>query len=221
MLWLRRPPQMGPDQFGGCYLEEHVPRLLERSGVCRCVANLVDVPQASLIAAGLRQGDLEAGAVDEVWCESPQDLSRLLEATYSWVQVLACYRVGEQVHRDYDRSWDPGRRTPGVKVIFSMRRSKALTHAQFTAHWRSSHVPKALKHHVGMWRYATNPVAESLVPEAPEVDGFSLLNFRTHGDLVERFYDSPEGESVILADVRQFLSARTIGGYQVSEYVQQ
>lgn len=220
MLWLRRPPHMSPAAFGRYYREEHIPRLLERGEVRRYVANLLDVPPASLVAAGLRQGELLAAAVDEVWCDSPRDLPALLQSAGAEIPVLACYRVEEQVHLDFERLWEPGQRTPGVKVIFSMRRARALTRAEFEAHWRASHVPKALKHHIGMWRYATNPVIESLLPDAPAVDGFSLLHFRTARDLEERFYDSPAGESVIIADVHQFLSVRSIGGYQVSEYIQ-
>jgi hypothetical protein len=54
-------------------------------------------------------------------------------------------------------------------------------------------------------RYIQNVVVEPLTPGAPDIDGIAELSFRSEADRQERMYDSPEGQKIIGADVRQFI----------------
>ncbi len=107
------------------------------------------------------------------------------------------YRVDEQVQ------WERGE--AAVTRISFVRRARGLTHEDFAFHWTQEHAPLARTHHPGICRYVQNVVVHPLTPDAPDVDGIAELGFASLDDFRERMYDSPEGQEVIAADVREFI----------------
>lgn len=69
-------------------------------------------------------------------------------------------------------------------------------------HWRDTHAPLALTHHVGMTQYTQLSVVHRI--HGPEYNGFALCEFDSIEDLREKFFDGPEGERVIYADIAKF-----------------
>jgi uncharacterized protein (TIGR02118 family) len=167
------------------------------------VLDLVDIPPEE---AGLRPGGEPVfDAVVELELDDPSScVPALVGADHESVGQSHAYVVEEHVERPYDRDWPAGERSPGVKSIFFAARREGMTHDEFARYWGEQHAPLALKHHVGMWRYARNVVKSALSAEAPDWDGLAVLHFRTPRDLRERFYDSDEGRAVIAADVAKF-----------------
>jgi uncharacterized protein (TIGR02118 family) len=107
------------------------------------------------------------------------------------------YRVDERVQ------WDRG--DAAVTRISFVRRPRELTHEEFAHHWTQVHAPLAREHHPGICRYVQNVVVHKLTPDAPDVDGIAELSFASLDDFRERMYDSPAGQEVIAADVREFI----------------
>jgi hypothetical protein len=102
------------------------------------------------------------------------------------------------------RPGPPTGRVPGVVVVFGVRARADLDLTAFDDHWRDSHGPKALRHHVGMDDYVQWTVTEALVGSAGH-DGFSLCGFPTVPHLRHRFFDSDAGRAVIGADAAAFV----------------
>ena len=69
-------------------------------------------------------------------------------------------------------------------------------------HWRDTHAPLALTHHIGMTQYTQMSVVHRI--SGPGYDGFALCEFDSIEDLREKFFDGPEGERVIYADIAKF-----------------
>jgi uncharacterized protein (TIGR02118 family) len=107
------------------------------------------------------------------------------------------YRVDERVQ------WDGG--DAAITRISFVRRARGLTREDFARHWTQVHAPLARTHHPGVCRYVQNVVIHTLTPDAPDVDGIAELGFASLDDLRERMYDSPAGQEIIAADVREFI----------------
>ncbi len=90
----------------------------------------------------------------------------------------------------------------GVIQINAMVNSPSLTPDDADMHWRDVHAPLALKHHVGMSQYTQLSVVQRT--DGPAYRGFALCEFDSIDDLREKFFDGPEGERVILADIASF-----------------
>lgn len=233
LTFLRRPSNVGVEEFARRYLSDHAALIVGSPGVRRYVANLMDLPQDILEPLGFNAGNWTIDAVDEVWCESLDDLpdiSRLygdvrMPAVERGTELTAqgfgfdCFRVTERVHREWDYAWRHGEQSPVFKIFFPVRRSPKISHEQFVDHWMQSHVPLALKHHPGMRFYATNDVTSSLTRGAPEMDGVSVLHFLSAGEFQERMFDSPEGQAIIGADIVKFINFRASGAYVAREFV--
>ena len=89
-----------------------------------------------------------------------------------------------------------------VVQINAMVTNPSLTSEEADTHWRDVHAPLALKHHVGMTQYTQLSVVQ--VIDGPTYQGFALCEFDSMDDLRDRFFDGPEGQRVILADVASF-----------------
>jgi len=107
------------------------------------------------------------------------------------------YQVDERVQWERD--------DPAVTRISFVQRARGLTREDFARHWTEVHAPLARAHHPGICRYVQNVVVHDLTPDAPAVDGIAELGFATLDDFRERMYDSPEGQAIIAADVREFI----------------
>jgi uncharacterized protein (TIGR02118 family) len=177
--------------------------LAHMKGVERLIIDLVDVPPEE---AGLRPGGQPAfDAVLELWTadDATADSCRLAIQESAGGEANL-YRASEFIERDYDRTWPDGEVSPGIKSFYLALKRADITHEQMARHWGETHAPLALKHHVGMWRYARNVFDEALTPDAPNWDGVAELHFRSSDDLINRFYDSDEGRAVIAADIAKF-----------------
>ncbi len=212
IFFFQRAPQLSREEFCRRYLEVHAPLVVQRFPRLRGFVVNLNIGREE-------PGDptdvfAEADAITEFWFDSFDDFADLSrrydspegrEAVESDWQALTGstigYRVVERVERDNERSWALGERSPGMKMIAALRRAPGLTHEQFVDHWLNTHVPLALEHVLGMWRYVTNVVAAPLWPGAPDIDGIVEVHY-----LEKRRFDSPEGEAIMNADVAQFLS---------------
>jgi len=127
----------------------------------------------------------------------------LLHALARRVEV---WRVDPHHPKVWDRDWPDGEYAPGVKMVSFMKRAEAITHEQFARHWIERHTPLAVRHHVGLWNYTQSVVRRAFTPGGDAIDGVAELHFRSRPDFVDRFFDSPEGRSVIIADVGRFMA---------------
>ena len=210
------------------YLEEHAPLVLRHCPNLRqYVVSLVDVSREKRDPPPLEEDAAVFDAVAELWFDSREDYTdraRLYDSPEGQAAVegdaaaiigaSVGYQVIERIHQDYERSWNTGERSPGVKLFASLRRAEGLTHEQYVDHWLHTHVPLVFERLLGTWRYITNEVVAPLTPGAPEIDGIVEVYFR---DIKDRRFDSPEGEAIMAADVKQFLTPPTRN--QASEYV--
>ena len=193
-------------------LEECAPALLRPAlPPRRYVLNLVETAvQPMEMAEPWEEGATAAqvspatafDVIEEAWVEDVRGfLARAAaarEAAGIRTSRAYAYRVEENVEREYPRTWRDGERAPGVKAVILVRRKEGITPTQFERHWRESHAPLALRHHVGMWKYVRNVVQEILHPSAPVADGIVELHFPTVRDQRERLYDSEEGKAIIV-----------------------
>ena len=90
----------------------------------------------------------------------------------------------------------------GVVQINAMVNHPSLTPEEADTHWRDVHAPLALKHHVGMAQYTQMSVVQAI--DGPAYRGFALCEFDSMDELRERFFDGPDGERAIYADIASF-----------------
>ena len=89
-----------------------------------------------------------------------------------------------------------------VVQINAMVASEALSSDTADSHWRDVHAPLALRHHVGMTQYTQLSVVHTL--DGEPYRGFALCEFDTEADFRDRFYDGPDGQQAIHADIAKF-----------------
>jgi uncharacterized protein (TIGR02118 family) len=121
-------------------------------------------------------------------------------------RLVGAYAVDEIVKRDYQRSWPEGAPSPGVSLVCFVHRKPDMTWQAYSDHWRDNHGPLALRRQPGFWRYVQNHVVERLTDSTPAFDGIGELHFRTAADVVEKMFDSPEGQAEIMEDTYRFMS---------------
>ena len=200
MALLNPPPTLEASDFV-TVLRERCERVIARQAVSRVVLDTVDVPPAE---AGLRPGGKPAyAAVLGFWTEKDATAIEVAAVTANDASV-ELYRVTEVVEKAGERESHLVSPTVGIKSMYLARRRADLTHDEMISHWGNIHAPLALKHHIGMWRYARNVVEAALLPVAEPWDGFAELYFRSSEDLIQRMFDSDEGRSVIRADIARF-----------------
>jgi len=91
---------------------------------------------------------------------------------------------------------------PKMVALSTMLHNPDKTHQDCDAHWRDTHGPLALQHHMHMTHYSQLSVLQSL--RGPAVDGFALCGFASESDLRERFFTTPASVRVILDDIQNF-----------------
>jgi uncharacterized protein (TIGR02118 family) len=205
-IWRAAP--VAPDALTAQVLDTWAPEALLAEPVVSCTVNLAEADQGqytrepdaaglvpncdALIALGLTR----AHDIDDVPARD------LLHAVARRVDI---WRVDPHRVINADRAVDDGEPAPGVKMVSFMRRAASLSHEQFVRHWTENHTPLAKRHHVGLWNYTQNVVRRALTPGGDAIDGIAELHFRTRADFENKFFDSDEGRSVILADVKRFM----------------
>jgi uncharacterized protein (TIGR02118 family) len=120
--------------------------------------------------------------------------------------LVGAYEVHEVVKRDYERTWPDGAPSPGVTLVCFVRRKLDITWQAYSDHWRDNHGPLALRRQPGFWRYVQNHVVERLTDVTPAFDGIGQLHFRTATDVLDKMFDSPEGQEEIMTDTFRFMS---------------
>ena len=128
------------------------------------------------------------------------ELSDMLAA----IGEVGLYRSATRDCRRHRVTWPDGQATPGVGMIFGVRRSADQTPSGFHAHWADVHQPLALRHHLGMWDYRQVSLVEPLTDGSADYDGFAIVQFPTEADMRSRFFDSDEGKRVIREDAARF-----------------
>lgn len=141
-----------------------------------------------------------------------------IEACGGEQSILGAWRLTEAIQWDYEQSWS-GTQTPGMKQISFLTRAAGLTRSQFAAHWQEIHAPLASKHHPTIWRYVQNVLVERLTADAPEIDGVAELSYRSYEDWRDRKYDSPEGQTIITADIPRFIDTTSAWHVLAHEHV--
>ncbi len=157
-------------------------------------------------------------AISEIWAQTPAGVDIVADALHRTDRSTLLYQVDTTVQKgSLPSAPTDGRPVPGVKNLFMVRRAAQLGRSDFRPRWLQGHVPLALRHHVGMSRYVTDVVVQSLTADAPEVDGFATLCFATEDEFRDGMFDNEHGREVIEADVNAFLSGTV--GTRVDEYV--
>lgn len=121
------------------------------------------------------------------------------------------YRVDEVLHWD-DAPAAGGAPedgfTPGVVILYFVRRREDLDQAEFVSRYRDGHAPLARVHHPGIRRYVQNFVVESQ-EGAPGWNAISELHFASEADFRDRFYRDAGSPAIIAADVARFTDPKT------------
>lgn len=154
-----------------------------------------------------------------VGLEQAHDLDDLpgRDELYRLARRVDVWRVRTERPKRYERTWPDGTDAPGIKLVSFMRRAEAMNHEQFVRHWTERHTPLALEHHVGLWNYAQHVVRRAYTPGGRDVDGVAELHFATRADFEQRFFDSEEGQRVIMDDVARFMSRPGAGSGLMTE----
>ncbi len=86
--------------------------------------------------------------------------------------------------------------------LFPLIHHPDKTHALADGHWRDTHGPLALEHHIHMTHYVQLAVVHHI--SGPPINGFALCGFNTEDDLRNRFYTTNKSIEVIADDVAKF-----------------
>ncbi len=105
----------------------------------------------------------------------------------------------------------------GVKQIALVGRLDGLDRDGFRRRYDGQHGPLARIQHPGVWRYTQRFVVADLTPDAPPVDAFAELHFRTVADFQRRFYLNATAPDVVADDTSEFLERRRTFTVMVDE----
>lgn len=192
------------------------------TGDTGAVARLTDVEAATRLATELAaSADVRTVAVhtdpdDPAWAlvRATGEVGAIAETMASAPGAAVSPTRSRRLRRHRVR-WERGRPTPGVSMVFDVRRNAGLSSDDFHRHWRDIHGPKALAHHLGMWDYDQ----VSLVGGDIDLDGIAVVGFASAEDATHRFFDGPEGAAIIRADAASFTDADTLGRRLTTELV--
>jgi hypothetical protein len=122
-----------------------------------------------------------------------------------WVDGVAelpafdgCWAYEVVEHQRWDQA-EP----PLSRWVF-LTRNPGLDAAGFVDRY-AQHAELARVHHPSICRYTQDVVQRAITPGAPWFDGVSELGFWDRDAMIERHYDSPEGQAIITADIDGFL----------------
>jgi hypothetical protein len=147
------------------------------------------------------------------------DTRRLVEAL-SEIADLGLATIASRHLRRHRRVWELGQPTPGLGTVFFCHKRPDLTAEEFNRRWTTSHGPLALRHHMGMWDYDQVSILEVhhgdlLAPVA----GIAVVQWASHADLADRFFDGDEGAAAIRADAQSFTDLDATASHLMTETV--
>jgi hypothetical protein len=128
------------------------------------------------------------------------DLDPALAALVVGADAYLVDDIVQWEHVDHAGSLDVG-----IKQIAMVGRLDGLDRSEFRRRYARGHGPLARIQHPGIWRYTQRFVVEDLTPDAPPIDTFAELHFRTLDDFRTRFYLNAEAPSVVADDTAEFL----------------
>lgn len=177
------------------------------------VAETSDVGEARALASELAAIDaVDAVAVHVGKPGEPVVLRatgpvRLLTEAARALPNAAVRETRSRYLRRHRVGWALGEASPGVSVVYRVRRHRDLDPAAFHDHWERTHGPIALRHHMGMWDY--EQVSAAADDGVGGFDGLAVVQFAVAEDLRDRFFDGPEGLEAISADAASFTDSAT------------
>lgn len=185
--------------------------IIARSPDQDAVADLADrlADEASVVAVAWHRGP------EHAVLRASGDAAALVDAALTLPEPDV-HEVRSRRLRRHRVTWPLGAATPGVGILFDVRRNVALDQLGFHTHWRDTHGPVALAHHLGMWDYEQVSIIDG---DGSALDGVAVVQFPDHADASERFFDSPEGAAVVGADAASFTDAATLSRQRTTEYV--
>jgi uncharacterized protein (TIGR02118 family) len=132
---------------------------------------------------------------------------------------VGAYQVDEVIQRDYERTWQSGETSPGLKCVCLVRRKPGTTHQAYSEHWRLRHGPLALRLQPGFWHYVQNHIVEYLAGTAEDIDGIGELHFRTTEGVLTGMFESDEAQRLIYEDTERFMDNDTSTTVPTKEYL--
>ncbi len=147
------------------------------------------------------------------------DIGRLLDACRS-VADLGLATIASRHLRRHRRVWPLGDPTPGIGTVFFCHPRADLSCAEFHRRWTTSHGPLALRHHMGMWDYDQISILEVHHGELLDpVAGIAVVQWPSHADLADRFFDGDAGAAAIRADAASFTDLDATASHLMIETV--
>jgi len=205
-----RAVNMAPTSVGPGVVDDWAAQALGRATVESCTVSLAETDQGPYAREPDAQGLVpNCDVLVSLGLTRAHDLDDVpaRDMLHALARRVEVWRVDLRQPIGWDRTWPDGEYAPGIKMVSFMQRADGLTHEQFARHWTEQHTPLARRHHVGLWNYTQNVVRRSYTPGGNAIDGVAELHFRTREDFRDRFFDSDDGRSAILADVGRFMAA--------------
>jgi hypothetical protein len=221
MFDLYRREGLSHAEFVDYYTTVHAPLAVECHPLLRRYAVHPTHPTDALFSAasGREPTPFKCDGVTSWWFENAEDFNdrkRLFASAEAQKRVEAdekkCfsrlngYFVDEYVHWDYERDWPDRTTSPGIKMIYLVKRKAGLTREEFRKRYLE-HAAVAREHHPGIWRYVQNFVTGDVTQAAPEIDAIAELHFRSEDDFHNKFYRDKKSPRVIAEDVDRFMVA--------------
>jgi uncharacterized protein (TIGR02118 family) len=224
---VRRAPSFAREAFQRYYMDEHVRGPLEHfPGLRRYCVNVVDLEWQP-------RPDPDFGEIDaiaEMWFDalgdftdrarrydSPEAGVAMEKESAKTFDAVFAYHVHAEVQRDYARTWIDAQPSPGVKMVYPVRKKPDISREAFGEHWRKKHVPVVLRYMNGVSRYVTNVIVRP-IGKAPEIDGLVELHYLDPSALSGPRYNAPEADAVIAEDVAQFITPSGVA-FRTTEYI--
>jgi hypothetical protein len=149
-----------------------------------------------------------AGSRERRWIAAEDPERRPVAIVSFWVDDVeavpdfdGCWAYEVIEHQRWEQA-EP----PLSRWVF-LRRNPDIDGATFEERY-AHHAELARVHHPSICHYTQDVVQRALTPGAPWFDGVSELGFWDREAMVERHYDSPEGQAIITADIAGFLDPR-------------
>jgi hypothetical protein len=194
-------------------------RALDARGLSRLVVNLVELPPDDLPyrpSGELAKAD-ELPAYDVIIELVGHDAAKIAETLARRVDVSRAHRfaVDERIEKD-EQAFTVGERSPGIKYMGRLMFHADLPDSAVMRSW-NLHVGLALRVHAGASKYVRNFVIARHGENVPPTRAVTELHFRSHQDMIEKFFDGEHGKQEVLHDLAHFVAEGH--RFYCSEYV--
>jgi uncharacterized protein (TIGR02118 family) len=229
VFFMGRSARLTHEEFCEHYLTTHSALVLRHfAGLRGYIVNLLDGEARTPEDAP--EAFATVGAIAEMWFDAIDEFTDRARRYASAEGATAveqdaaeifssgvAYHVAQEVQRDYERAWADGQPSPGVKMVYPVRRKQDVPHDQFVQHWQGKHVPIVLQYMNGISRYVTDVVVAP-IGKAPEIDGIVELHYLRPEAMQGARYNAPEADAIMADDVAKFLDPSGIA-YRTTEHI--